>query len=133
MNNRKLFKFNCKQNQEDLVLKVLGDNYGSNNLSCDLLSDPSDRCYISVSCLLPNGVSKRSADRLLFKNKVAGSYSKENKYKIVKIDGCWDALGKVGVGNIFIASEKGKLSKAVVAYRSYGCDCCGGYCELEYL
>lgn len=127
---RKTFNFTCKQGQHDDVFNILSEMYGKEN--CFKLT--LDNGDITVSCILPEGVSKRSVDRLLYQFGVAGAVSRKNRYKIVKLDEAYFDTYKVeeavGFGNTFVASVGGKLSKMHLRYVSYGCDCCGGYREL---
>lgn len=129
---RKTFNFTCKQGQHDDVFDILSEMYGKEN--CFKLS--LDNGHIAVSCILPVGVSKRSVDKLLYKFGIPGSVSRKNKYKIIKLDPSYFDRYKVeesvGIGNTFVASVDGKLSKMYLNYVSYGCDCCGGYTEFVY-
>ena len=88
-----------------------------------------DHCLITAD--LPESVSKRSIDRVLYAHKIAGSVSKRNKYPILKGDK-YDVMYHDKAENWFTWVCDGKFMGVYrQTYFDYGCECCGGYTTLE--
>ena len=86
-------------------------------------------CLITAD--LPNGVSKRSVDRVLYAHKIPGAVSRENKYPIIKGDK-YDVMYDDRASDWFTWVCDGKFMGVFRSYYfHYGCDCCGGYTTLE--
>lgn len=118
-----LFTFFAKQGQEVLVVDLL-TKFGNPN--CEIKHDG-----VLISVDLPNGVSKRSVNRLLFHNLVPGSQSKRNKFRVLKAEKWdnWKIEQKIGYNKPFILSNNGRLEKVKLIDRTT-CDCCGPIPEL---
>ncbi len=76
-----LFKFFAKQGQENQVV-VLLKKFGNPRID----KKPEG---VLVSVDLPDGVSKRSVNKMLFQNHVVGSQSKKNRFRVLRISR-WD-------------------------------------------
>lgn len=120
------FKFFAKQGQETQVAKLLS-KFG--NPTLDIQPEG-----VLVSVELPEGVSRRSVNRMLFQNQVVGSQSKKNRFRVLKSQkwDIWKIEEKIGFDQKFILSQDGHLKKAVLRKFTM-CDCCGPEKELVIL
>ena len=86
-------------------------------------------CLITAD--LPESVSKRSIDRVLYAHKIPGAVSKRNKYPVIKGDK-YDVMYHDKAENWFSWVCDGKFMGVYrQTYFDYGCECCGGYTTLE--
>jgi hypothetical protein len=123
----KTFRFRAKQgaNQANRICKIM---------THVLQIKPRVRkmdygCLITAD--LPNGVSKRSVDRVLYAHKIPGAVPKENKYPIIKGDK-YDVMYDDRSSDWFTWVCDGKFMGVYrQTYFDYGCECCGGYMTLE--
>ena len=87
-----------------------------------------DYCLITAD--LPNGMSKRSVDRVLFAHNIPGAVSRQNKYPILKGDK-YDVMYSDKASDWFTWVCDGKFQGVFRSYYyDYGCTCCGGYTTL---
>jgi len=128
-----MFTFLAKQGQESQVARLLTANFGKPKLK--LYSGSRGQ---GVLVTLDSEASNRQIDRFLHSQNVPGSVQRKNKYKVVKITCNYDAIdamyrGLIAVNEVFMAVVDGHFRKARLIYHDPGCDCCGGWHEIEYL
>jgi hypothetical protein len=128
-----MYKFLAKQGQHNQIARLLTANFGKPHLS--LYKGQRGN---GVLVTLETTASKRSIDRFLHSQNVPGAVSRRNKYKVIKGDCNWDAIdamfnGKIEINEVFVFAINGKMKKAKVYYHDYGCECCGGYYDVEFL
>lgn len=122
-----MFKFHAKQGQENQVCRLLFSHLGTK----PRVRKTDSGVLIVVN--LPQSISKRSVDRLLFAHNVPGSVSRRNRFPVVSGEEFEVKYHpKVENGDKFIWVYKGKFQgKFRRVYVSFGCNCCGGHFELE--
>lgn len=125
------FTFLAKQGQHNDIARLLTANVGKPRLS--EYNGPRGQGVL-IALALPEGVSKRSVDRLLHNNKVPGSVSRRNRMRVFKETGGWldiyHVADQIGFNTLFKLVRNGKFITAQVDYYDYGCTCCGGYHRL---
>lgn len=92
---------------------------------------------VMVQMPLPDGVSKRTVDRSLYRLGIVGAVPRRNLPIIKAWSGgylpAWEVINRIGADRKFVVSVDGKLKKARVKIVRTYCDCCGDYPEVEYL
>lgn len=118
-----LFKFFAKQGQENQVV-VLLKKFGNPRID----KKPEG---VLVSVDLPDGVSKRSVNKMLFQNHVVGSQSKKNRFRVLRISRWdkWTMADKIGYNKPFILRDNEGFKKVKLMNVEH-CSCCGPFQEL---
>jgi hypothetical protein len=97
---KKVFKFHAKRGQQQMVADLLR-KYGETAMEI------TDVGGVRVMVILPEGVSKRSVDRMLYAAGVPGAASCKN-VPLVKVPACYD-LDSVA----WEMAEKGYIGKKI--------------------
>lgn len=118
-----LFKFFAKQGQENQVVALL------NKFGNPRIDNKPEGVLVSVD--LPDGVSKRSVNKMLFQNHVVGSQSKKNRFRVLRISRWdkWTIAKKIGYNKPFILRDDNQFKKVKLMNVEL-CSCCGPIEEL---
>lgn len=123
-----MFKFHAQQGQEGAVCRILTAQVSKPKVV-------KTEKGVLITCEVPQGMSKRQIDRLLFANEIPGSHSRNNKYPVFEGDK-YDLVynDKVRDAGVFHWVLNGKfMGKHEVYYHDFGCgpECCGGYWDMR--
>ena len=127
------FQFLAKQGQHNEIARLLTANVAKPRMS--QYSGPRG-VGVLIEVALPNGVSKRSVDRMLHANRVPGSVSRANRHLVIAMNGGWidhySIVDRIGYNTPFKLVRDGRFVPGLVEvdYYDFGCTCCGGYTRL---
>jgi len=120
----KTFHFLAKQGQADQVCRILFNEFKVK----PRVSLKNGFPKISID--LPEGVSKRTVDRLLYSNNVPGARSRRNKYPVIAGEQ-FDILANNKHNFMpFNWVLNGRFMGVVIAKNQCSCDCCGPWYQL---
>jgi hypothetical protein len=120
----KTFRFHAQQGQEDQICRLLTANVSKPRVT-------RTEKGVMIEAKVPENMSKRSVDRMLFANNVPGAVNRTSP-PILKGDK-WDVMYDDRASDWFTwVDEHGKFRGVWrQAYYDYGCTCCGGYTTLQ--